>query len=134
MTDRKTVLVVVPPHVGGRRVGAVFAAAFADRADVTVVEATGEDPVALSRARVLVTALAPVTGADIQAAPGLEFVQCSSHGFDYVDLDTARARGVTVCNIGSTGAEHREVAEHTFALLLALAKQLVPAHTALAAA
>ncbi|MCX5310016.1 2-hydroxyacid dehydrogenase [Streptomyces sp. NBC_00154] len=133
MTDRKTVLAVVPPHVGGRQVGAVLAAAFADRADVTVVEAAGEDPEALSRARVLVTALAPVTGADIQAAPLLEFVQCSSHGFDYVDLDTARDRGVTVCNIGSTGAEHREVAEHTFALLLALAKQLVPAHTALAA-
>ncbi|WP_406003259.1 2-hydroxyacid dehydrogenase [Streptomyces sp. NBC_00829] len=133
MTDRKTVLVVVPPHVGGRQVGAAFAAAFADRADVTVVETTGEDPEALSRAQVLVTALAPVTGADIQAAPHLEFVQCSSHGFDYVDLDTARARGVTVCNIGSTGAEHREVAEHTLALLLALAKQLVPAHTALAA-
>ena len=133
MTDRKTVLAVVPPHVGGRQVGAVLAAAFADRAEVTLVEDTGDDPEALASARVLITALAPVTGADIQAAPRLEFVQCASHGFDYVDLDTARARGVTVCNIRTTGAEHREVAEHTFALLLALAKQLVPAHTALAA-
>lgn len=36
-----------------------------------------------------------------------------------------------VCTIGSSGAETQNVAEHTFALMLALAKQIVPAHTAL---
>jgi phosphoglycerate dehydrogenase-like enzyme len=36
-----------------------------------------------------------------------------------------------VANIGSSGAEAQNVAEQTFALMLALAKQLVPAHTAL---
>jgi phosphoglycerate dehydrogenase-like enzyme len=61
----------------------------------------------------------------------LELVQCASHGFDYVDLEAARARGVRVANIGSSGAEAQNVAEQTFALMLALAKQLVPAHTAL---
>ena len=133
MTDRKSLLAVVPAHLGGREVGAGLAGGFADRADVTVVESTAEDRAALARAQVIVTALAPVTAEDIDAAPKLEFIQCTSHGFDYVDLEAARRRGVTVANIGSSGAEHHDVAEHTFALLLALAKQIVPAHTALAA-
>ncbi|WP_055586033.1 2-hydroxyacid dehydrogenase [Streptacidiphilus griseoplanus] len=133
MSERKNLLAVVPAHLGGREVGAGLAAGFAERADVTVVETVGEDPAALARAQVLITALSPVTAGDIAAAPALEFVQCTSHGFDYVDLEAARARGVTVANIGSSSAEDHDVAEHTFALMLALAKQIVPAHTALAA-
>ncbi|GDY71884.1 2-hydroxyacid dehydrogenase [Streptomyces avermitilis] len=72
-----------------------------------------------------------MTAEHIAAAPELQLIQCASHGFDYVDLDAARARGLPVCNIGSSGAEQQNVAEQTFALMLALAKQLVPAHTAL---
>ncbi|MGA5703651.1 2-hydroxyacid dehydrogenase [Peterkaempfera bronchialis] len=134
MTDRKSVLVVVPVHLGGRETGTALSAGLADRAEVTVVESTDEDPAALARAQAVVTALAPVTAGQIAAAPRLEFVQCTSHGFDYIDLDAARRHGVTVANISSTGAEQQDVAEHTFALMLALAKQIIPAHTALAAA
>ena len=36
-----------------------------------------------------------------------------------------------MCNIGSSDAERQDVAEQTFALMLALAKQLIPAHIAL---
>jgi phosphoglycerate dehydrogenase-like enzyme len=132
MTERKRLLAVVPAHLGGRQVGAGLAGGFADRADVTVVESVGEDRAALAEAQVVITALAPVTAADIEAAPELEFIQCTSHGYDYVDLEAARSRGVTVANIASSGAERHNVAEHTFALLLALAKQIVPAHNALA--
>ncbi|MFR0355416.1 2-hydroxyacid dehydrogenase [Streptomyces sediminimaris] len=128
------VLAVVAPHVGGRAAGAGLAALFPDGADVTVVEAAGEDPEALRRTHVIITALAPVTAGHLAAAPDLALVQCASHGFDYVDVDAARARGVRVATIGSSGAEARNVAEQTFALMLALAKQLVPAHTALAEA
>jgi phosphoglycerate dehydrogenase-like enzyme len=131
MTEPRNVLAVVPPHVGGRGAGAGLATVFPGEANVTVVEAAGEDPAALRAAHVIITALAPVTGEHIAAAPELELVQCASHGFDYVDVDTARERGVRVCNIGSSGAESQNVAEQTFALMLALAKQLVPAHTAL---
>src|SRR5690349_1139527 len=102
MSDRKHLLAVVPAHLGGRSMGAGLAAGFTDRAEVTVVESTGEDPAALARAQVVITALAPVTAEDIAAAPALEFVQCTSHGFDYVDLAAARSRGVTVSNIGSS--------------------------------
>ncbi|MEU3841327.1 NAD(P)-dependent oxidoreductase [Streptomyces sp. NPDC028635] len=131
MSARRTVLAIVPPHVGGRASGAALASLFPGDARVTVVESADEDPTALRAAHVLVTALAPVTARHLAAAEHLELVQCASHGYDYVDVAAARARGVTVCTIGSTGAEAQNVAEQTFALMLALAKQLVPAHTAL---
>ncbi|MCX5563313.1 2-hydroxyacid dehydrogenase [Streptomyces sp. NBC_00038] len=131
MTETKNVLAVVSPHVGGRRAGAALAALFPEGVRVTVVAAAEEDPVALRQAHVVITALSPVTAEHIAAAPDLELIQCASHGFDYVDLEAARAKGVHVCNIGSSGAEKQNVAEQTFALMLALAKQLVPAHTAL---
>ncbi|MEU1596904.1 2-hydroxyacid dehydrogenase [Streptomyces sp. NPDC005708] len=131
MTDVKKVLAVVSPHVGGRAAGSALATVFPGEAEVTVVERTDEDPAALRAAHVIVTGLGPVTAQHIAVAPELELIQCASHGFDYVDLDAARARNVPVCNIGSSGAEKQNVAEQTFALMLALAKQLVPAHTAL---
>ncbi|WP_329303161.1 2-hydroxyacid dehydrogenase [Streptomyces sp. NBC_00659] len=131
MTVTKNVLAVVSAHVGGRTAGAALATLFPGQARVTVVETTDEDPAALREAHVVVTGLGPVTAGHIAAAPDLELIQCASHGFDYVDLDAARERGIPVCNIGSSGAEKQNVAEQTFALMLALAKQLVPAHTAL---
>ena len=79
----------------------------------------------------ILTGLGPVTAEHIAAAPALELIQCASHGFDYVDLAAAESRGVIVCNIGTTGAEVQDVAEQTFALMLALAKQVIPGHTAL---
>ncbi|GAA2342269.1 phosphoglycerate dehydrogenase [Streptomyces caniferus] len=127
----RNVLAVVSPHVGGRAAGAALSGLFPGQARVTVVETTDEDPRALREAHLLITGLGPVTAAHLAAAPDLEVVQCASHGFDYVDLDAARERGIPVCNIGSSGAEKQNVAEQTFALMLALAKQLVPAHTAL---
>ncbi|MFF8289267.1 2-hydroxyacid dehydrogenase [Streptomyces sp. NPDC016309] len=131
MTAPRNVLAVVAPHVGGRAAGAALASVLPGHARVTVVESTGEDPVALREAHVVITALAPVTSAHLAAAPRLELVQCASHGHDRVDVAAARARGVPVCTIGSSDAERRAVAEQTFALMLALAKRLVPAHAAL---
>lgn len=131
MTAVKNVLAIVSPHVGGRAAGGALAGLLPGTAYVTVVESADEDPAALSEAHVIITGLAPVTAEHIAAAPDLEVVQCASHGFDYVDVDAARARSVAVCSIGSSGAEKQNVAEQTFALMLALAKQLIPAHTAL---
>lgn len=131
MPPTKNVLAVVPPHMGGRKAGAGLATLLPEGVDVTVVESVDEDPQALRTAHVVITALSPVTAEHLAAAPELELVQCASHGFDYVDLDAARAQGVVVCTIGSSGAEAQNVAEQTFALMLALAKQVVPAHDAL---
>ncbi|SDM91492.1 NAD(P)-dependent oxidoreductase [Allokutzneria albata] len=125
------VLVVLPPHVGGVKLGGMFAAALGPDFEVTPVEDAGADPVALREAEVIVTALAPIGAEHIAAAENLRLVQCASHGFDYVDTAAAAARGVRVCNIGSTSAEAQDVAEQTMTLMLALAKQLIPGHEAL---
>ncbi len=127
----KQVLAVVPAEAGGRAVGAPLASLFGSAAEVIVVETTDEDNAALGRTHVIITGLGPVTAEHIAAAPNLKLIQCASHGFDYVDLAAARSRGVVVCNIGSSTAELQDVAEQTFALMLALAKQVIPGHIAL---
>ena len=124
-TQVKQVLAVIPPLAGGRALGARFSSIYGADVEVTVVEAADEDKAALSKAQVIFTGLGPVTAEHIAAAPALKLIQCASHGFDYVDLAAARSRGVVVCNIGSSWAEVQDVAEQTFGLMLALAKQLI---------
>ncbi|WP_406267671.1 2-hydroxyacid dehydrogenase [Actinacidiphila glaucinigra] len=131
MEQPKNVLAVIAPHVGGRGAGAALAGLFGDRAAVTVVESADEDPAALAAAHVIMTALGPVTAGHLDRASALELVQCTSHGHEHVDVAAARARGVPVCTIGSSGAETQSVAEQAFALMLALAKRIVPGHEAL---
>jgi len=58
----------------------------------------------------------------LNKAPILKLIQCGA-GYDYVDLDAAKKRGVFVSN--AAGVNKYAVAEHTFALLLALAKKVV---------
>ena len=65
-------------------------------------------------------------GADVFASvPGLELVAVAATGTDCVDKEAARAAGVPVTNV--TGYAADSVAEHTLALLLALARA-VPAY------
>ena len=52
-------------------------------------------------------------------------------GYDNVDVDAARERGITVAATAGYGDD--EVASHTLALLLALARRIVPQRMALAA-
>jgi phosphoglycerate dehydrogenase-like enzyme len=127
----KQVLAVIPPLAGGRALGQRLCSIYGADVEVTVVETADEDKAALSRAQVIFTGLGPVGAEHIAAAPALKLIQCASHGFDYVDLAAARSRGVVVCNIGSSEAEASDVAEQAFALMLALAKQLIPGHIAL---
>jgi D-lactate dehydrogenase len=53
----------------------------------------------------------------------LRLIALRSAGYDHVDLGYCRAHGITVCN--APGYGDASVAEHAFALLLALAKHLV---------
>lgn len=57
--------------------------------------------------------------------PKLRLLVTSSTGFDHIDLEQTRARGIPVCNVPSYG--ENTVAEHTFALILALSRKLVRA-------
>ena len=55
-------------------------------------------------------------------APGLRMVSRHGAGLDGIDIAAAAARGLTVTR--AAGANSRAVAEHTWALLLALVKDL----------
>jgi phosphoglycerate dehydrogenase-like enzyme len=68
----------------------------------------------------------PYTRRVIKAAPSLRVIARVGVGFDAVDLQAATDHGVAVTT--TPGANHDGVAEHTFALMLALAKRLIPQH------
>lgn len=57
--------------------------------------------------------------------PSLRLIATRSTGYDHIDLDYCREHGITVCNVPDYG--DTTVAEHTFALLLALDRHLVAA-------
>lgn len=64
----------------------------------------------------------------LQNARQLKFVGVLATGYDVVDLDAARVRNITVCNVPAYSTE--AVAQHAIALLLALC-QRVEYHAAL---
>ena len=59
------------------------------------------------------------------ALPRLKLIATRSTGYDHIDLDACRRRGVAVCNVPDYGDP--TVAEHTFALLLAVSRRVVEA-------
>lgn len=65
-----------------------------------------------------------IGGRELASFPKLKLVATRSTGFDHVNVKACAAKGVAVCNVPSYGSE--TVAEHTMALILALAKKLVP--------
>ncbi len=56
--------------------------------------------------------------------PKLRFIATMSTGFDHIDMEACKKRGITVSNVPSYG--ENTVAEHTFALILALSRHLIP--------
>ena len=91
-----------------------------DGLDVVVETASppwsGEDVVGL-------LSFEPVTADDLASLPSVRVVATPSVGFDHVDVTAATARGVWVCNVPDYCVE--EMADHTIALLLALARGVV---------
>ncbi len=65
----------------------------------------------------------------LAGCPKLRLISIWGTGTDNVDLMAAAARGITVTN--TPGANAIAVAEHTIALMLAVAKQLAPADQAI---
>jgi len=54
--------------------------------------------------------------------PKLKIIVTMSTGYDHIDLDECRKRNITVCNVPFYG--ENTVAEHTFALILALSRKV----------
>ncbi|MDW8106163.1 MAG: 2-hydroxyacid dehydrogenase [Armatimonadota bacterium] len=76
------------------------------------------------------TAFTPVSREMLEQAPRLRFIQVAGVGVDHVDIEAARALGITVAAV--TGANTVSVAEHVVMVALALLKGLIPAHNMLA--
>lgn len=62
----------------------------------------------------------------IDALPALRFITTRSTGFDHIDVEYARSKGIAVSNVPTYG--ENTVAEHTFALILSIARNLKKAH------
>ncbi len=60
--------------------------------------------------------------AALMQLPALRLIATRSTGFDHIDAAYCERRGIMVCNVPSYGAN--TVAEHTFALLLAVSHRL----------
>ncbi|MFZ4963788.1 hydroxyacid dehydrogenase [Pseudomonas sp. Mn2068] len=62
----------------------------------------------------------------IEHCPDLLCVSSGGAGYDTVDVDACTRAGIAVVN--QAGANANSVAEHTFGLILALAKRIIPAN------
>jgi phosphoglycerate dehydrogenase-like enzyme len=87
------------------------------------------EPEVLEQMRGIVACLSgsePYTRRVMEANPQLRVIARAGVGYDAVDVAAASERGIAVCI--APGTNQDAVAEHTFALLLALAKNLIPQH------
>jgi hydroxypyruvate reductase len=68
---------------------------------------------------------APVDAALLALLPNVGIIVNMGAGFDSVDIDAAKARGIVVTNAG--GANAIDVAEHAMGLILAVAREIAAA-------
>lgn len=76
-----------------------------------------------ARATIAITNKVPLRAADLEQLPDLKMIAVAATGTDIVDLQAARERGIVVSNIRNYAVN--TLPEHTFALILALRRQLV---------
>ena len=67
-----------------------------------------------------------ITAKLLRRLPSLRLIATRSTGFDHIDVASCRTRRVTVANVPSYG--ENTVAEHTFALILALSRNIHKAY------
>ena len=86
---------------------------------------TKEDVMAATKdAIAIITAHTPIDKGIIDNAQNLKVIVRSAIGYEILDVSAATAKGIPACNVPDYCTE--EVANHTFALLLACARKLKP--------
>ncbi|MBC6981233.1 hydroxyacid dehydrogenase [Caulobacter sp. 17J80-11] len=108
--EREACLRLSPPHAVDCRAEALTAADAAAHADAEAIATFIKSELT-----------APV----LRRLPRLQLIATRSTGYDHIDLDYCKAQGITVCNVPGYG-DHT-VAEHAFALLLAVSRRVVEA-------
>ena len=84
---------------------------------VTYDRVAPEDVIpAIENADAVFTSKVKLTKEVIEACPNLKFIGVTATGYDNIDLDASKARGIAVCNVPAYSTE--SVAQHTFALIL----------------
>lgn len=83
-------------------------------------------PEQMRDAECIVVRIGHMTRAEIEAAPALRVIGRSGIGYDSIDVATATERGIPVVIAPHCNAD--SVAEHTLALMFALASNLVECH------
>ena len=77
----------------------------------------------LSDATIAVSNKVAITTQMLEQLPQLKLIAVAATGYNIVDLEACKARGVAVCNI--RGYAVNTVPEHTFSLILALRRNLI---------
>jgi len=67
----------------------------------------------------------------IERLPNLQLIACFTSGYDRIDVDWCRARGLTVTH--APGVNHEDVADHAIGLILAARRQIAVGDRALRA-
>ncbi len=94
--------------------------------ELIVHDRTAPEEVAtrIADADIVISNKAPLSREALSRAPRLKMIAVAATGTDIVDLAAARERGIIVSNIRNY-AKHT-VPEHTFALMLALRRSILP--------
>ncbi|GGA55619.1 glycerate dehydrogenase [Nitratireductor aestuarii] len=100
--------------------------------DLTLYGRTAPDQVAarIADADIVITNKVPVRGDAIGQAKRLKLIAVAATGYDNVDLAACTERGITVSNIRNYAGN--TLPEHTFALILALRRSILPYHQSVA--
>lgn len=70
------------------------------------------------KAEIILTNKVPIDKHTLQQLPQLKLINVLATGYNVIDIDAAKQKGVIVCNVPSYGTA--SVAQHSFALLLEL--------------
>ncbi|MGI5856618.1 MAG: D-2-hydroxyacid dehydrogenase [Candidatus Merdivicinus sp.] len=91
--------------------------------EVTVYDRTSRQDTAarIGDALVVLTNKTPISREVLEACPNLRYIGVLATGYNVVDVDAAKERGITVTNIPTYGTA--AVSQYTFALLLELCHQ-----------
>ncbi len=93
---------------------------FAALGDLTVYDRTPSDDIIprIGDAEIVITNKTPISAQTFAACPQIRYVGVLATGYNVVDIQAARERGIVVANVPTYGTA--AVAQHTFALLLEL--------------
>ena len=92
--------------------------------EVQIYERTPEDWIVerANAADIILTNKTRLSAATLARLPNLRYIGALATGYDVIDVETARARGITVTNVPTYGTE--SVAQFTIALLLELCQHV----------